>query len=522
MKKEITMKNRSIFKIGITTLLLLVCFVSFATAANGPSWIGAFFVKGKVGLKWKTLEGSTAYKIYRSTDGGEFTVLKSTDKTQYFDADISSGTVYRYKIAAVTASGELESSEKTVSIPGVKAGDFNAPSGLGIRVDRNKIFLSWDQVNGAMAYNIYRGITPGGEYELVGSAQATKYADKEGITKGKTYYYVLTALNEDFEETKYSAEVSIKFGISLEEQKALEASENNIVLEDIKLTFLFDIKTAGHAGDMNQPTDVVIDSKSNIYISDALNQRIHCYDNSGKFLYSFGEKSEPGKEDEAAEGSFSYPFAMAIDKSDKIYVSDILNHDIQVFSPDGKFIKRIRINTTPEQEKFRPNGLKVLPDGNLIVTDAGNHRFMKIDQTGKILFEVGSRGAEDSQFIFPDGISVSKDNIISVVDVINCRIQQFDMNGKFIRKFGEPGQSAGTFGRPKAIIESPIDNRLWVSDGLGNIVQIFSPEGVVKAAITKFEDTDNILMTPRGMFIKDGRFYIVNRVPHQLLVFKIG
>ncbi len=515
------MHNRSIFKVVLTSLLLIVCFISFALAADGPGWIGAFFVKGKVGLKWKAMEGTTEYKIYRSTEGGEFTVLTTASKTQYFDTDVSSGTVYKYKIAAVTGSGELMSTEKSITIPGAKAGAFKAPTWVGIRVDRNKIFLNWDDVDGSMAYNIYRAKTAGGEYELVGSAQATKYADKEGTVKGETYYYVLTALNEEFEETEYSEEESIKYGFSIDEQKAMEAAESGIVLEDTKLTFLFDIKTAGNLGDMNQPTDVVLDSKGQIFISDALNRKIHCYDNSGKFLFSWGEKTKSGKEDVAREGTFSYPFAMAIDKSDNLYISDIMNHDIQVFTNEGEFVKRIRINTTDEQEGFRPNGIVVLDDGNLVVTDAGNHRFMKIDQTGKILFEVGSRGAEDSQFIFPDGISVSKDNIISVIDVINCRVQQFDINGKFIRKFGEPGQSAGTFGRPKAIIENT-DGRLWISDGLGNIVQIFSPDGVVKSAITTFDDTENILLTPRGMFIKDGRWYIVNRVPHQLLVFKIG
>ncbi len=85
MKKEFIMQNRSIFKIGLTILLLIVCFISFALAADGPGWIGAFFVKGKVGLKWKAVDSSSEYKVYRSTEGGEFAVLTSTTKTQHFD-----------------------------------------------------------------------------------------------------------------------------------------------------------------------------------------------------------------------------------------------------------------------------------------------------------------------------------------------------------------------------------------------------------------------------------------------------
>lgn len=512
-------KYSSTFRFLIIFMIAVFSF-TLVQAADGPKWIGAFFVKGKVGLKWKAIDGAEEYKIYRKTSGEEFQLLISLTKTHHFDTEVSPGATYIYKVAAVIEGSEAESTAKTITIPG-SSGEFAPPEWSGLRVDGNKIFLKFDKVPGAMAYNVYRAIASGGEFDLIGNSQSNRFADVDGLIRGETYYYVVTALNEEFEETEYSEEMSIKFGMNAEEIEAVEA-ENQVVLEDIKLTFLFDITTAGDNDDMNQPADVFVNSKGNIYIADALKQRVNCYDNSGGFLFSFGEKTSSDMADDPPEGSFSYPFTLFIDKQDRVYVSDVQNNDIQVFSEEGTFIKRIRVATNEDQEKFRPNGLHVLDDGRIVTTDAGNHRFMIIDQSGKILFEKGNRGSDEGeQFIFPDGLTVTSKGLICIVDVINSRIQEFDLDGNFIRAFGEPGQSAGTFGRPKAITEGD-NGRLWVSDGMGNTVQIFTPEGEVKSAIVTFDNEDLKLISPRGIFVKDGRFYVINRLPHRLMVFKIG
>jgi sugar lactone lactonase YvrE len=505
----------------IATAVLTVAALTIVAASEGPKWIGAFFVKGRVGLKWQAMEGVAEYTIYRKTGSGEFEKFATTEKTQHFDTDLIPGKIYTYKIIVQSADGsELVSGEKKVTIPGAKADEFAPPKWSGVRYNRNKVLLRWDVVPGAIAYNIYRSTTSGSGYEVVGNATVQQHADGENQEQGNTYYYVVTALNEEFEETEFSEERSVVFGLSAEELKAQEEAAK-IVLEDVPLTFLFDITKAGGNKDMNQPADVFVNSQGNIYITDALNFQVNCYDNSGTYLFSFGEKTPSDMMDNPPTSTFSYPFTLYIDKSDNVYVTDVKNGDIQVFTADGKFTRRIRVAVDDGMEQFRPNGLVVLDDGRMVATDAGNHRFVILDNDGKVLLSKGSRGAENGQFIFPDELTVTDDGVICVVDVINCRIQEFDMDGNFIRAFGHAGQTAGMFGRPKALT---LDNkgRVWVSDAMAHIVQIFTLEGEVKSAITTFENEDVFLATPRGMFIKDGRFYVVNRLPHRLLVFQIG
>lgn len=510
------MKQHRILTFTILLALSLWLAAGIIQAAEGPTWIGAFYVKGKVGLKWQVMEGVSEYSIFRKIGGGDFQKLTTTGKTQHFDEDLSPGETYTYKIVVTGADGsELASVEKKVTIPG-SAGDFKAPTWSGVRFDLNKIMLRWDQVPGAIAYNIYRSETPGSDYVVVGNATMQRYADGDNLENGKTYYYVVTALNEEFEETEYSEERSVLFGAPAAAEDAVE-----IILEDLPLTYLFDITKAGGNDDMNQPADVFVNSKGDIYITDALKFRVNCYDSNGKHKFSFGEKTPGNMSDNPPEGTFAYPFTLFIDKNDDVYVTDVKNHDIQVFSPDGKFKKRITAAFESGMEELHPNGLVVLDDGRLVVTDGENHRFLILDQNGKVLLSKGGRGSEPGQFIFPDEVVVTDDGKICVVDVINCRIQEFDMEGNFIRAFGQAGQTAGTFGRPKGLA---LDNKgqVWVSDAMANIVQVFTLEGEVKSAITGFDDKDVFLATPRGVFIKDGRFYVVNRLPNRVMVFQIG
>ncbi|UCC78651.1 MAG: hypothetical protein JSW64_10245 [Candidatus Zixiibacteriota bacterium] len=503
----------------VSLALIIVLGYVLLFAADTPKLIGAFFVKGKVGLNWQPADGASEYSIHRKSIDEDYRVIGMTDKTHYFDLEITPGASYTYKVSAKISGSAKFSDEKTVNIPGGTSEDFKAPTWSGLRVDRNKIFLNWDKIAGAMAYNVYRSTSEDGGFEVVGNAQDSKYADNAGLERGQTYYYAVTALNQEFEETEYSEIKSIKYGLSKAEMDSITAEENKIELEPYKITLLFEMKKAGSAGHLNQPADVTVNSKGNIFITDVLNAKIQCFDNNGNFLFSFGEKTDPADHEDPPPGTFALPFSLFIDKNDQIYVTDIENHNIQLFKEDGTFIKQIRVNTEGYEE-LRPNSIHVLDDGRIAITDAGNHRFLIIDQNGKVLVSRGERGGEDGQFNFPDGITVVK-NVIYVVDQINSRVQKFDLDGKFVSKFGSSGQTAGTFGRPK-LIKPDEEGRIWVSDGMSHMIQAFTPDGNVKTAISSTIDESLKIATPRGIFFKDGRMYIVNRVPNTVSVYKIG
>lgn len=505
------------------TLLLvamtLAVLGTFSEAlATEPNLIAAFFVKGKVGLKWQKMEGVDEYRIYRKHSSGEFELLTTTAEDHYFDTELTSGITYNYKISIVGPDGkELFSGIKTVTIPG-QTGEFVPPIWVGIRMDQGKILLNWDPVPGAVAYNIYRSTNPGGDYEVVGNSQASSHADKSNLEEGKTYYYVLTAMNADFEETDHSEEMSIKFGVSKEEREKQAAEETASKLEAVKLTHLYDLVVEGEKP-MNQPADVCANSKGQVYVTDALNALVHCFDSEGKHLFTFG--GDAGNDPQQyPDGKFKIPYTVYVDPQDQVYVTDIGRYDIQVFGADGNFIRRIKVKMEDGTNELRANGICVIDGNRLVISDTGNHRLLFIDMDGNILSVKGKRGNGPGDFSFPGEIVRSEKGELFVVDVINNRVQVVDQKGDFLRQFGKGGEGVGYFGRP-AGIAIDTKGRIWVSDNMSSMLQSFTPQGEVKSVLGAADDEWKFV-SPRGIHFAGNRMYVVDRLSNKVIVFNIG
>src|SRR5213592_351380 len=100
-------------------------------------------------------------------------------------------------------------------------------------------------------------------------------------------------------------------------------------------------------GQFRQPTDVTWDPQGNIFISDGyINSRVAKFDKNGDWVKSWGE---PGNK----TGQFDTPHSIAADAKGNIYVADRGNFRIQVFDPDGKFLREIKLDV-PLPSNARP------------------------------------------------------------------------------------------------------------------------------------------------------------------------
>jgi hypothetical protein len=96
------------------------------------------------------------------------------------------------------------------------------------------------------------------------------------------------------------------------------------------------------------PDALVIDSKGNIYVGDYLNYRILKFSKKGKFLLSFnlqppkrhplGEKKGIGL---SMIGVGHYFPDIAVDKKDNVYLLNFFESRVEVYTPEGHFIKFI-------------------------------------------------------------------------------------------------------------------------------------------------------------------------------------
>jgi len=83
-------------------------------------------------------------------------------------------------------------------------------SGTGATADTHSVQLSWSNgVSGVTGFNTYSSTVSGGPYVKMGSTASSdpSYTDTS-VQTGRTYYYVVTAINSSNQESGYSSEVT--------------------------------------------------------------------------------------------------------------------------------------------------------------------------------------------------------------------------------------------------------------------------------------------------------------------------
>jgi len=191
-------------------------------------------------------------------------------------------------------------------------------------------------------------------------------------------------------------------------------------------------------GLFRQPTDVAWDSDGNIYISDGyVNSRVAKYDKHGDWVKSWGENG-------TGPGQFRLPHAIAVDRSNNIYVGDRSNRRVQVFDTEGRFQRMFTIDVPPDPGTRAVNGntptgarlAAVIGAPNSICITAGTNQVMFVGETtypgrifkvsldGKVLGVIGRSGRELKQFSGAHALACPSENEIYVAETSNWRVQK--------------------------------------------------------------------------------------------------
>ncbi len=124
-------------------------------------------------------------------------------------------------------------------------------------------------------------------------------------------------------------------------------------------------------GQFNTPMDVAVDSATNLYVADRVNNRIQRLSNSVWSVFvSAG----------IADGYVQYPRGLTIGSSDSVIVSDdgtsSGQHRVQRFRSDGAFLERLGSGQAGQGGLRRPSGLSYSPVDALFLADADNDRVL--------------------------------------------------------------------------------------------------------------------------------------------------
>ena len=150
---------------------------------------------GKPQLTWEPMEGVSKYQIYRSeTKNGTYKFVLSTTKTTYTHTKAEVGKTYYYKVKAISAVNSSANSAQ--SLYRSRTCDLPQPVvKIKRRVSDGKPQLTWESVEGAKQYKIYRSKTKNGTYYRIYTTSKTSYTNT-GAVAGTKYYYKVMAVSK--------------------------------------------------------------------------------------------------------------------------------------------------------------------------------------------------------------------------------------------------------------------------------------------------------------------------------------
>lgn len=149
-------------------------------------------------INWSMVAGANSYRVYRKAQGESvFKEVAVVEGNAYTDTDVVAGKEYSYKIRAIGA--DIESALGTEYFTITK---LSIPSAVYASLGVKEITVSWEEVELAEKYNVYRK-ADSANWQIVATVNAGvgKYEDKK-VESGKTYIYAVATIGKGFNTEK--------------------------------------------------------------------------------------------------------------------------------------------------------------------------------------------------------------------------------------------------------------------------------------------------------------------------------
>ncbi len=289
----------------------------------------------------------------------------------------------------------------------------------------------------------------------------------------------------------------IKYLQSLSDRKSIEGSGSK---------FLESLLGEEKSDALQKPYGVAVDKNDKVYVTESNGGKIFVFDlKNSKLTFIMN-------------GSLIMPIGVAVDSLNNIYVSDVKLKTVLVFDAKGELKRSFGENGEIEN----PAGLAIDTKlKRIYVSDSKAHAVKIYTLDGKFIFSFGKRGSGDGEFNYPTNIAIDKNGNIYVVDTMNARVEVFNSEGKYLWKFGSLGDSPGQFTRPKGIALDSQEN-IYVVDAAFNNFQIFDKEGKLLMHVGGLGKEPGNFWLPAGIYIdKDDRIFVVDPSNSRVQIFQL-
>ncbi|MHB1454767.1 MAG: Ig-like domain-containing protein [Saccharofermentanales bacterium] len=146
-------------------------------------------------IVWTPVYGADYYEIYRSSGSSgvyNFVISTPATTTNHFDANLITGTTYKYKIRSCVRSETATIYSGYSGILSVRPVPETPLTPKAAAATYNSIRLSWSIVSGADGYGVYRSTSAAGSYIQIANVSGNTHTDANLLT-GTTYYYKISA-----------------------------------------------------------------------------------------------------------------------------------------------------------------------------------------------------------------------------------------------------------------------------------------------------------------------------------------
>ncbi|HKS30646.1 MAG TPA: hypothetical protein VJS44_22660 [Pyrinomonadaceae bacterium] len=303
----------------------------------------------------------------------------------------------------------------------------------------------------------------------------------------------------------------------------------------------FNDGAAGQAR-FSDPFGVAVDSKGNVYVSDAgENNRIRKLTPEGAVTTLAGA-DEGFQDGQGAGAKFNTPSALAVDAQDNLYVADTGNNAVRKIAPDGTVTTLAGggeagyMDGASRDARFNaPIGVAVDSDGSVYVADTYNDRIRKVAKDGQVTTVAG--GGASPGYLDGPALSASFDTPCGLLVTPKGELYIADTGNNAIRRLTKEGQvttlaSAGPMTENQSLLFAPVglalthDGILYaVGNDRGRVAQIW-PDGLAFATAgagsgfsdgegdaARFNSPAGLAIDRRGsLYVADAANYLVRKL----------
>lgn len=233
------------------------------------------------------------------------------------------------------------------------------------------------------------------------------------------------------------------YGVAIHDGKIYVCDTNTTVMVFNLARKTFEpLQGAQGLGKLVQPINISVDKDGNKYVSDPVRKQVVVFDRNDFYAKTYGIAGDWKPVD-------------AVVYEDKLYVADIKNGEVKVFSLETGELTQ-SFGRIGEQKDWLalPTNLAFDNDGFLYVSDTGRFQIVKLDRDGNVRGVIGSIGTQLGFFARPRGIALDKENRVYAVDAAFDNVQIFTREGQLLLFFSKAGSSPGDLFLPaKAVVD---------------------------------------------------------------------